>query len=103
MVREALADAGLTLADVDGVCHHASSMAFAEYLEIAPTFTDSTNTGGSSFEGHVEHAPAAIAAGVCDVVIGGGGAPPKSDPRRDPGRRPPPGGGGGRGGKGGGG
>src|SRR5437879_5303163 len=56
MVREALADAGLTLADVDGVCHHASSMAFAEYLEIAPTFTDSTNTGGSSFEVHVEHA-----------------------------------------------
>jgi len=94
MVREALADAGLTLADVDGVCHHASSMAFAEYLEIAPTFTDSTNTGGSSFEVHVEHAAAAIAAGLCDVVVGVYAATPKSDRRRNSGRRGPRRGGG---------
>ena len=40
MVREALDDAGLTLDDVDGVCHHQSSMAFAEYLGIHPRFTD---------------------------------------------------------------
>jgi 3-oxoacyl-(acyl-carrier-protein) synthase len=53
VVREALADAGLTLDDVDGVCHHQSSMAFAEYLGIAPTFTESTSTGGSSFQIHV--------------------------------------------------
>jgi acetyl-CoA acetyltransferase len=88
MVREALADAGLTIDDVDGVCHHASSMAFAEYLGIHPRFTDSTNTGGSSFEVHVEHAAAAIAAGVCDVVVGVYAATPRSDRRRADGRRP---------------
>ena len=91
MVREALADAGLELGDVDGVCHHASSVGFAEYLGIAPKFTDSTNTGGSSFEVHVEHAAAAIAAGVCDVVVGVYAATPRSDRRRGIGRRPRPG------------
>jgi acetyl-CoA acetyltransferase len=69
MAKEALADAGLTLDDVDGVCHHQSSMAFAEYLGIHPTFTDSTMTGGSVFEVFLEHAASAIAAGVCDVVL----------------------------------
>jgi acetyl-CoA acetyltransferase len=82
MVRAALADAGLDLADVDGVCHAGSSVAFAEYLGIHPTFTDSTNTGGSSFEVHVEHAAAAIAAGVCDVVVGVYAATPRSDRKR---------------------
>jgi len=79
MVRAALDDAGLELKDVDGVCHHVSSVGFAEYLGIAPTFTDSTSTGGSSFEVHVEHAAAAIAAGVCDVVVGVYAATPRSD------------------------
>ncbi len=79
MVRAALDDAGLSLADVDGVCHTGSSMQFAEYLGIHPTFTDSTNTGGSSFEIHVEHAAAAIAAGVCDVVVGVYASTPRSD------------------------
>ena len=35
MVLAALDDAGLTLADVDGVCHAESSMALAEYLGVA--------------------------------------------------------------------
>jgi acetyl-CoA acetyltransferase len=83
MVREALDDAGLTLADVDGVCHHASSVSFAEHLGITDTkFTESTNTGGSSFEVHVEHAAAAIAAGVCEVVVGVYAATPRSDRKR---------------------
>ena len=42
MVAEALEDAGLALSDVDGVCHHQSSMAFAEYLGINARYTDST-------------------------------------------------------------
>jgi acetyl-CoA acetyltransferase len=79
MVRQALADAGLELGDVDGVCHTGSSVAFADYLGIQPRFTDSTHTGGSSFEVHVEHAAAAIAAGVCDVVVGVYAATPRSD------------------------
>src|SRR4051794_17334686 len=69
MVKEALDDAGLTLADVDGVCHHTSSMAFAEYLGIQARFTDSTLTGGSVFEVYLEHAAAAIAAGVAECIV----------------------------------
>ena len=56
MVLDALDDAGLTLADVDGVCHPESAVAFAEYLGLHPTFLESTMTGGSSYEVHVEHA-----------------------------------------------
>ena len=48
MIQEALADAGLTLADVDGVTHWQSSILLAEYLGIHPRYTDSTNTGGSA-------------------------------------------------------
>jgi acetyl-CoA acetyltransferase len=79
MVAEALADAGLTLDDVDGICHAGSSMQMAEYLGVHPRFTDSTNTGGSSFEVHAEHAAAAIAAGLCDVVVSVYAATPRSD------------------------
>jgi len=85
MVLEALDDAGLTLADVDGLCHSQSAMGLAEYLGIHPRFTDSTNTGGSSFEVHAEHAAAAIAAGLADVVVSVYAATPRSDRRR---RRP---------------
>ena len=83
MVLDALDDAGLTLADVDGVCHAESAVAFAEYLGIHPVFTESTMTGGSSYEVHVEHAAAAIAAGLCDVVVSVYAATPRSDRTRD--------------------
>lgn len=82
MIREALDDAGLSPSDVDGICHTGSSMQLAEYLGITPRFTDSTNTGGSSFEVHVEHAAAAIAAGICDVVVGVYASTPRSDRKR---------------------
>jgi acetyl-CoA acetyltransferase len=82
MVLEALEDAGLTLADVDGVCHPDSAPSFAEYLGVHPVFTESTMTGGSSYEVHVEHAAAAIAAGVCDVVVSVYAATPRSDRKR---------------------
>ena len=93
MVLAALDDAGLTLADVDGVCHAESSMAFAEYLGVHPTFTDSTMTGGSSYEVHLEHAASAIAAGVCDVVVSVYASTPRSDrtKKRRVERRFPPG------------
>ncbi len=82
---DALEEAGLTLADVDGVCHPESAVAFAEYLGLHPTFVESTMTGGSSYEVHVEHAAAAIAAGVCDVVVSVYASTPRSDRAR---RRP---------------
>ena len=92
MVLDALEDAGLTLADVDGVCHAESAVGLAEYLGIHPTFTESTMTGGSSYEVHVEHAAAAIAAGVCDVVVSVYASTPRGDRsrgRRMPRRMPP--------------
>jgi len=55
-------------------------------------------TGGSSYEVHVEHAAAAIAAGVCDVVVSVYAATPRSDRKR---ARAGGGGGGRRGGLGG--
>ena len=82
MVLSALEDAGLSLADVDGVCHPESAVSFAEYLGVHPVFTESTMTGGSSYEVHVEHAAAAIAAGVCDVVVSVYAATPHSDRSR---------------------
>jgi acetyl-CoA acetyltransferase len=74
MVREALADAGLALSDVEGICSCTGgalmhSVELAEYLGIQPRWTDSTNTGGSAFGVHVEHAAAAIHAGLCEVVL----------------------------------
>jgi acetyl-CoA acetyltransferase len=92
MILEALEDAGLTLADVDGVCHAESAVGLAEYLGIHPTFTESTMTGGSSYEVHLEHAAAAIAAGLCDVVVSVYAATPRGDRsrgRRAPRRMPP--------------
>jgi acetyl-CoA acetyltransferase len=69
MVREVLDDAGLSLSDIDGVCHSGSSMQFAEFLGINARFTDSTNTGGSVFEVYLEHAASAIASGVAECVL----------------------------------
>ena len=70
----ALADAGLTLADVDGFFCDSTApgfgmVAMAEYLGLAPRHVDSTETGGSSYLAHVGHAAAAIAAGKCRVAL----------------------------------
>ena len=72
-IRAALADAGLTLADVDGLAAVTGgmhpAMELAEYLGIAPVWLDSTDIGGSSFETHVAHAAAALAFGLCSVAV----------------------------------
>lgn len=81
MIRAALDDAGLAIADVDCVMSTNGMMAsldLAERLGIQGRFTDSTMTGGSSFEVHVEHAAAAIAAGLCDVAVIAYAATPRS-------------------------
>jgi acetyl-CoA acetyltransferase len=82
MVKEALDDAGLTLADVDGLCHAGSSLDLGEFLGIAPVFTESTYTGGSGFELYLEKAAAAIAAGQCEVVVIVYAATPRGDRTR---------------------
>ncbi|QGG96220.1 acetyl-CoA acetyltransferase [Actinomarinicola tropica] len=82
MISAALADAGLTLADVDGVTCANGPAQLAEHLGIHPRYLDGTNVGGSSYELHVEHAAAAIAAGLCEVVIGVYAATPRGDRQR---------------------
>ena len=68
--HNALADAGLSKNDVDGIFTAGfSTLATAEYLGILPSFTDSTSVGGSSFVIHVAHAAAAIRAGYCEVAL----------------------------------
>ncbi len=73
--RGALADAGLTLADVDGLFAASMTMGamgmieLAEYLNVKPDYIDGTNVGGSSFVAHVTHAAAAINAGLCEVAL----------------------------------
>ncbi|MCC6179543.1 MAG: thiolase [Chloroflexi bacterium] len=68
--RNALRDAGLTLADVDGLfTAGARPTEVGEYLGIEPRIFDGTDVGGSSFVIHVGHAAAAIAAGLCDVAL----------------------------------
>ena len=41
----------------------------AEYLRINHRWIDGTSVGGSTFEFYVQHAAAAIEAGMCDVVL----------------------------------
>ncbi|MFC2014368.1 acetyl-CoA acetyltransferase [Chloroflexota bacterium] len=67
--KRALDDAGLTKDDIDGFCTTGSILEVGEYLQIMPRFCDSTQIGGSSFEAHVHHATAAIAAGICETVL----------------------------------
>src|SRR5215470_12262858 len=69
--RNALADAGLAKDDVDAVFSAGLWMGSetAEYLGIRPRYIDGTQIGGCSFIAHVEHAMAAIAAGVCEVAL----------------------------------
>ena len=73
-IHRALNDAGLTLKDVDGVFSATSQartsvMSLVEYLGLPDAYTDSTIVGGSSFEIHVAHAQAALAAGLCGVAV----------------------------------
>ena len=70
----ALADAGLSLRDVDayycaGDAPGFGGLSMADYLGLQLRHIDSTETGGSSYEIHVGHAAAAIAAGKVQVAL----------------------------------
>jgi acetyl-CoA acetyltransferase len=66
----ALADAGLTPRDIDGVATAGESpIALAHHLGITPTYVDGTGVGGCSFMLHVRHAAAAINEGLCETVL----------------------------------
>jgi len=90
----ALSDAGLTPADIDGVaCAGESPTNVAHYLGIVPTWVDGTSVGGCSFMLHVRHAAAAINEKLCTTVLITHGESGRSGVGRGGGG--PPGGGGG--------
>jgi acetyl-CoA C-acetyltransferase len=79
----ALADAGLSFADVDGYFCAGDTpglgvMNMAEYLGLSVRYMDSTDSGGSATMAHVGHAAAAIALGKCSVALVTLGGKPRS-------------------------
>ncbi len=70
----ALAEAGLTLKDVDGLftstlVNFFPTLTVGEYLGIRPKVAGGTNLGGASFVDHVMSATLALNAGLCDVAL----------------------------------
>jgi len=69
----ALADAGIDKSEVDGFMSHGTGalppVELAEYLGLRPNWVDSTGHGGSVWEFMTEHAAAAIAQGLVEVVV----------------------------------
>ncbi len=99
-IQKALSDAGLKLADVDGLILASGGMGggmtpmgMAEYLGIRPTFVDGLSVGGSSFVYHAARAALAVGSGLCEVAVVAMGQTGKSGSR--PGRGMRGGGGGG--------
>ncbi len=72
-VTRALADAGLSLRDVDGIAttgvSRFSATQLADYFGLQPSWTDSTYAGGSAFEMFVARAAQAIEAGQAKTVV----------------------------------
>jgi acetyl-CoA acetyltransferase len=81
----AIADAGLTKGDIGGFMSCGvgtlAPIEVTEYLGISPqlNWTDSTGVGGSTWEFMVEHAYAAIAQGLTDVVVLAYGSTARAD------------------------
>lgn len=80
----ALADAGITKSEVDGLFTASSYYAMAgmdtaEYLGITPRYLDGTNIGGSSFVSHLLHAASAINSGLCETALIVYGSTQRSD------------------------
>jgi acetyl-CoA acetyltransferase len=72
--RAAVADAGLKMSDIDGLCTASASAAMwampvVEYLGLNPRYIDGTMLGGSSFIAHLLPAMQAIQSGQCSAVL----------------------------------
>ena len=66
----AIADAGLKPADIDGIATAGETpVTVAHYLGLTPKWVDGTAVGGCSFMIHVRHAAAAIESGLCKTVL----------------------------------
>jgi len=71
---DALRQAGLTPADVDGLffCHSTDTfggLSFAQYLGIHPRIVENSRSGGSAFQGYVELAAQLLHAGVIGTAL----------------------------------
>ncbi|MDO8703747.1 MAG: acetyl-CoA acetyltransferase [Sulfuricaulis sp.] len=79
VARDALADAGIAMREVDGLFTsglwgipgpgQVPTITLSEYFGIAPRVVDGSNIGGAAFEAHVAHAALAIEAGHCEVAL----------------------------------
>jgi acetyl-CoA acetyltransferase len=69
--RNAVADAGLTMKDIDGIATVSAPgpVQVAHALGIYPDWVDGTGIGGTSFLLHVRHAAAAIRAGYATTIL----------------------------------
>ncbi|MEU0466536.1 thiolase [Amycolatopsis sp. NPDC006131] len=69
--RNAVADAGLRMSDIDGIASVSSPgpVVVAHALGIQPRWIDGTGVGGTSFLLHVRHAVEAIRAGHATTVL----------------------------------
>ncbi|MCU1426630.1 MAG: Propanoyl-CoA C-acyltransferase [Actinomycetia bacterium] len=69
----AIADAGLTKHDIDGMASCGLGLLapteVAEYMGLRPNWSDGTSVGGSSWEFMLGHASAAIRAGHAETVL----------------------------------
>ncbi|MES2626084.1 MAG: acetyl-CoA acetyltransferase [Pseudomonadota bacterium] len=73
-VYHALADAGLTIKDVDGIfasnfVDQLTPLVVAEYFGIKPDFIDGSNVGGSAFVNALLSASLALKHGLCEVAL----------------------------------
>ena len=79
--RNALADAGLTKHDVDGVVAHTggrmAALNFSEYFGLVPKWLEETFVGGASNVSHMDTAAAAIRSGICETVLVAYGTTPR--------------------------
>lgn len=72
--HQAVADAGLTLRDIDGLATANLNAAMwplnvVEYLGIRPRFIEGTNIGGAAFVAQMTHAMHALVSGECNAVL----------------------------------
>lgn len=100
VIAGALADAHLTLSDVDGFFCDGTAPGFGpvslmEFLGLRCRYVDSTELGGATYIAHLGRAAAAIAHGECDVAVvtlagrpRSGGAPPGAGAGVDAPERP---------------
>lgn len=88
-IHNAVRDAGLRVADIDGVfaAGQHSPATVAEAVGVVPRYVDGTTVGGCSFIIMVGHAMLALHHGLCDVAVISHGESGRSrvgvSPRRD--------------------